>query len=105
MDIEKIEQEINQIKSQLMAIGPMRPGSLTCQYKDPKEKRGANYQISYTLNMKSRTDYVKLACVDEIREQVAQYKLFKELTERWVELAIQLSNLKMKTVKRKKRNE
>ncbi len=53
--------------------------------------------------MKSKTDYVKMACVEDIAEQIETYKRFKELTERWVELAILSSNLKMKTVKRKRR--
>ncbi len=103
MNIEQIENEIVQIKTELMTIGAMRPGSLTCQYKNPKEKLGANYQISYTFKMKSKTDYVKMACVEDIAEQIEAYKRFKELTERWVELAILSSNLKMKAVKRKRR--
>jgi len=81
----------------------MRPGSLTCQYKKPKEKLGANYQISYTFKMKSKTDYVKMACVEEITGQIEAYKKFKELTERWIELAILHSNLKMQEVKRQRR--
>ena len=52
MNIEQIENEIAQIKTELMTIGSMRPGSLTCQYKNPKEKLGENYQISYTFKMK-----------------------------------------------------
>ena len=103
--IEQIEQEINEIKGKLMAINKMRPGSLTCQYKNPKEKLGANYQISYTFKMKSRTDYVKAACVEDMQFQIAEYKSFRALTDRWVELAIMHSNLEMKSVKRKRRNE
>jgi len=33
--IRQIEQRIDRIKRALLEIGPMRPGSLTRQYKDP----------------------------------------------------------------------
>ena len=33
--IQQIEQRIDRIKRALLQIGPMRPGSLTRQYKDP----------------------------------------------------------------------
>ena len=104
IDIEKIEKEISKIKTELMEVEAMRPGSLTCQYKNPKEKTGASWQISYTHKMKSKTDYVKMACVDQIAEQIEEYKKFRELTDRWVELAIMHSNRIMKEVKRKPKN-
>ena len=34
--MQQIEQRIEGIKRALLEIGPMRPGSLTRQYKDPK---------------------------------------------------------------------
>ena len=33
--IQQIERRIDRIKEELLEIGPMRPGSLTRQYKDP----------------------------------------------------------------------
>jgi hypothetical protein len=33
--IQQIEQRVDRIKRALLEIGPMRPGSLTRQYKDP----------------------------------------------------------------------
>ena len=38
--IQQIEQRIDRIKKTLMEIGPMRPGSLTRQYKDPNTAPG-----------------------------------------------------------------
>ena len=46
--IRQIEQRIVRIKAALQAIGPMRPGSLTRQYRDPETRTGAYWQISYT---------------------------------------------------------
>ena len=34
--IQQIERRIDRIKRALLEIGPMRPGSLTRQYKDPQ---------------------------------------------------------------------
>lgn len=42
-------------KAQLSAIGDMRPGSLTQQYKeDPGSRSGPYYQLSYTLDRHSQ---------------------------------------------------
>jgi hypothetical protein len=92
----QIERRIERIKTVLAKIGPMRPGSLTCQYKDPKTKKGPYWQLSYTRAMKSRTEYVRQECVAEIRKQISAYKSFKELTEEWIDLGIELSKLNMK---------
>jgi len=99
--IREIEKEIEQIKEQIQEIGEMRPGSLTQQYKVPKEKRGAYYQLSYMHKMKSRTDYVRPQFVDHVRTQVATYKRFKKLVDRWIELAILHSKLIMDIAKKK----
>ena len=54
--IQQIERRIDRIKRALLEIGPMRPGSLTRQYKDSQNHTGAYWQISYTRQMKSRTE-------------------------------------------------
>lgn len=93
--IAAIEKRINRIKTELTAIDDMRPGSLTCQYKDPENQRGPRYQLSYTRDMKGRTEYVAQDCVRETRRQIATYKRFKALTTEWVDLSIERSRLKM----------
>jgi hypothetical protein len=99
--VRKIEKEIEQIKEQLQEIGEMRPGSLTQQYRVPSKKLGGYYQLSYMHKMKSRTDYVRPQFVDQIRTQVATYKRFKKLVDRWIELAIIHSKLIMDIAKKK----
>ena len=93
--IQQIEQRIERIKQALSRIGPMRPGSLTRQYKDPKNKAGAYWQISYTRQMKSRTEYVRQEWVLEIRRQVATHKRFKRLIDQWIDLDIERPKLTM----------
>jgi len=75
--IQQIERRIDRIKKALLGIGPMRPGSLTRQYKDPEHQTGAYWQISYTRRMKSRTEYVRREWVKGIRRQIANHKRFK----------------------------
>ena len=95
--IPQIEQRIDRIKRALQEIGPMRPGSLTRQYKDPQHQTGAYWQISYTRRMKSRTEYVRPEWVKDIRRQTAAHKRFKRLVDQWIELSIEHSRLAMKT--------
>ena len=94
--LTQIERRIANIKKELAEIGDMRPGSLTRQYKDPDTQSGPYYQLSYTLDMKSRTEYIRRDCVADIRRQINQYKRFKTLTAEWVALGIEHSRLAMK---------
>ena len=98
--LDEIRKRIDKIKAELAAIGDMRPGSLTRQYKDPKNQSGAYYQLSYTRQMKSRTEYVARECLPEVRRQIANYKRFKVLSAQWVALSIEHSRLRMKLARR-----
>src|ERR1700690_2711973 len=93
--IQQIEQRMDRIKRKLLEIGPMRPGSLTRQYKDPQHRTGAYWQISYTRRMKSRTDYVRREWVKDLRLQIANQQGFKSLVEQWIDLGIEHSRLTM----------
>jgi len=99
--IQQIERRIEGIKKALLEIGPMRPGSLTRQYKDPKQRTGAYWQISYTRQMKSRTEYVRREWVKELRCQIATHKRFKRLVDQWIDLSITQSKLAMQTTEPK----
>lgn len=97
--LHPIEKKIAGVKEKLMSIGEMRPGSLTYQYQRPKEKKGGFFQISYTYRMKSKTEYVKAEFVQDLRRQIATFKRFKKLTQRWIDLAIRHSQMKIKLAK------
>lgn len=98
--LDDIRKRIDRIKAELAAIDDMRPGSLTRQYKDPESQTGAYYQLSYTREMKSRTEYIARDCLREVRRQIANYKRFKALTAAWIALGIEQSRLKMKLARR-----
>ena len=97
--IQQIERRIDRIKAALSHVGPMRPGSLTRQYKDRKNKTGGYWQISYTRQMKSRTEYVREEWVPEIRRQIATHKQFKRMVDLWIDLDVERSKLAMQIAK------
>jgi hypothetical protein len=93
--IQQIERRIERIKRTLLEIGPMRPGSLTRQYKDPQHHAGAYWQISYTRRIKSRTEYVRQEWVKELRREIVTHKRFERLVDQWLDLSIEHSRLTM----------
>lgn len=94
--LAQIERRIAKIKAELSALEAMRPGSLTRQYKDPQAQSGAYYQLSYTRDMKSRTDYIARDWVREVRRLIRTYQRFKALTTEWVDLSIEHSRLQIR---------
>jgi hypothetical protein len=92
--LEVIRKRIGSIKLRLAGIEDMRPGSLTRQYKDPENRRGPYYQLSYTPQMRSRTEYVPRHYLPEVRCEIRNYKRF--LISEWVGLSIEQSRLKAK---------
>ena len=99
--LQQIEKRIARIQAALQEIGPMRPGSLTRQYRDPETRTGSYWQISYTRRMKSRTEYVRKEWVTEIRKQIATHKRFRRLIDQWGDLRIEHSQLTMRIAKSK----
>lgn len=107
MQIKKLEAQIQKLKTELLKIGEMRPGSLSRQYSacqkpgckcvDPvkPQKHGPFYQLSYSHRGKSTTQFVRPQFVPGVRRQLAAYKRFKMLTEKWVALALEVSKAKM----------
>jgi len=91
----RLERRIEKIKQELQTIQQMRPGSLTRQYRNPQDKIGPYYQLSYTHKMKSHTEYVRKEFVAEVRKQISQYKRFKKLVQQWVELGIEHSKVQV----------
>lgn len=104
--LQRWQQQIDQIKQELLALGDMRPGALSEQYnvcgkpncrcKDPRkpQKHGPYYQLSYTHQGKSTTEFVKREMLQDVQLQLANYARFKELTEHWVQLSLRIAKLK-----------
>ncbi len=110
--IQKAEQRIQQIKTELAALGEMRPGSLSKQYnvcgkpncrcKDPQhpQRHGPYYQLSWVHRGKSSTQFIRRPLLPQVRAQIATYNTFRRLTEEWVNLALRLAQAKLLTARR-----
>ncbi len=93
--INQLEKRIEKLLEKLARIGPMRPGSISKQYRDRENQRGVYYQLSYTHKMRSRTEHVWPEHVKELRTEIAEYKKFKQLTGELIDLSIELSKEKI----------
>jgi len=93
-EIVKLQEKALEVKAKLAALGPMRPGRLTRQYKDPKAKTGAYWQLNYTYRMKSRTEYVRPESLGRIRKENGAFKKFKALVDALIDLELRISTLK-----------
>src|ERR1017187_10986297 len=106
MNQTQIEKRIERIKQELTVLGPMRPGTLSRQFAacqktgcacvDPvnPKKHGPFYQLSYSHQRKSTTRFVRPGYVAKIKKELAAYKRFRELTQKSVTLALELSQLR-----------
>ena len=101
-----LEAQIKAIKRALATLGDLRPGSLSQQYNvcgspgcrckaSRPQKHGPYYQLSYTRKGKDGTRFVKQADVPAIREAMATYARLRGLVDRWIDLATELSDLKL----------
>jgi Family of unknown function (DUF6788) len=107
----QVQRRIAQLQEQLLALGPLHPGSISEQYNvcgtpgcrckdahDP-QKHGPYYQLSFTWRGKSSTRFVRPEQVQEMRAKVANYKRLRELVNEWVELAVELERAQRKQAK------
>jgi hypothetical protein len=92
-EVKRLERRIAKIKEDLMKLGDMRPGSLSVQ---TRSWGGEYYQLSYTHRGKGRTEYVPKKRHKRVEGQIAVYKKFRDLTQEWVNLSIELCKLKSK---------
>lgn len=92
----RLEEAIERIKRELMDLGPMRPGSLSRQYRDPKTKSRPFHQISYTYKGQGKSEYVRAENLAQIRRETANFKRFRKLVEQWVELSLKTSQLRVR---------
>ncbi len=108
MEIKKIKSKIEIIKNELLKINEMRPGSLSerynvcgikkCRCKDTKNprKHGPYLQLSFVHQGKNGTKFIQKKSLKKIERELEQYKKFRELTNEWIALAMECSNLELK---------
>lgn len=90
--LAKWQDQLTKTQAELARLGPMRPGSLSQQYKDPAAKTGAYWQLSYTHNMRSRSRYVRPDQLPRIKSLLANFKRFRLLVDRCVDLSVKIAD-------------
>jgi len=90
-DSERYEQEIAEVKQALCELGRIHPGSVSKQ----NQVRGSGYYyLSYSFKNEGHTLYVREEHLDQVREEVENYRKFRSLVNRWIELEIEYSRLR-----------
>lgn len=90
--LRRWQAQLAEAKTQLAQLGPMRPGSLSQQYRDPAKKTGAYWQLSYTHNMRSRSRHVRAEELAHIKPLLASFKRFRLLVDRCVDLSVKIAD-------------
>lgn len=102
---QQIDKKILQLKHQLLALGPLHPGSLSRQYQacgklgckccDPRKPRphGPYTKLTYVYHGKFSCRFVRAQSVREVTALVATFKIFRQLTDDWIALSVQRAQL------------
>jgi len=102
---QQIDEKILQLKQQLLALGPLHPGSLSRQYQvcgksgckccDPRKPRphGPYTKLTYVYHGKFTCRFVRAQSVREVTALVASFKIFRKLTDDWIALSVQRAQL------------
>ena len=102
---QTLERRIERIKAKLASLGELRPGNLSEQYNvcgkpacrckaDPPQRHGPYYQLGWTRHGKSTTRFVRRSELADARRQLKNYAGLQSLVEEWVDLSIELCELK-----------
>jgi len=102
MKRRELEKRIDEVRTELAALGPVHPGSISKQYnvcgqagcrcKDPEnpKKHGPYYQLSYTWRGKSTTRFIRAERLEDMQRKVTNHKRLRELTKEWIDLSVAL---------------
>jgi hypothetical protein len=103
--IQILEEKIQDLKIQLHALGPLRPGSLSRQYhvcrkhgcrcQDPKQpkRHGPYYHLDYVHHGLKTTRFIRAAQLTDVRAQLANYKKLRRLVDQWITLSLERAEL------------
>ena len=103
---DSLQARIQKIKDEIAVLGELRPGSISRQYNvcgnpdcrckaKPPKKHGPYYQLSFTWQGRSKSQFVRKEDLPEVRKQVRNYKRLRELVEAWIGLGMELSRLRL----------
>lgn len=113
VEMKELQEKIEKIKTEILELDELRPGSLgeqynvcgnpKCRCKDKKnpQKHGPYYQLSYSWQGKSTSEFIRKNDVESTKRFMSNYKRFMDLKDDWIDCSIQLAKLR----KQKKAND
>jgi uncharacterized protein DUF6788 len=104
MTEREIDNRITAIKTELAALGPLHPGSISRQYNvcgnptcrckaDPAQRHGPYYQLSYGHQRKSTSTFVREPDLAAVEQQLRTYERLRALVDEWIGLSIERARL------------
>ena len=104
--LESLQTRIQKIKEEIAILGELRPGSLSRQYNvcgnpdcrckaKPPKKHGPYYQLSFTWQGRSKSQFVRTEDLPDVKKQLRNYKRLRELVDTWIGLGMELSRLRL----------
>ena len=104
----QLEAKIDVLKQDLLTLGDLRPATLSEQYNvcgkagcackaDPPRKHGPYYQVSFTWQGRSHTQFVRRENVATTRQQLRTYERLRTLVEAWIAAGLELAALRFGT--------
>ena len=101
-----LEAKIAKIQAALATLGDLRPGTLSEQYNvcgkpgcrckaSPPQKHGPYYQVSFTWQGKSQSQFVRREDVPAVRMQLRNYQRLRTLVDTWISLGLELSRVRL----------
>lgn len=107
-DLDALLQQRDQLKSQLAAIGDMRPGSLVPRYRKCGERschcarkdaqgHGPSYSLTHAEKGKTVTDVIPAGpAVERTREQINEYRRFRQIIQQLIAVSGKICDLHLR---------
>ncbi|MBV9396340.1 MAG: hypothetical protein JO062_00060 [Bryobacterales bacterium] len=107
-DLEALLQQRDQLKSQLAAIGDMRPGSLVPRYrkcgkaschcaKKGAQGHGPSYSLTHAVKGKTVTNVIPAGpAVERTQQHLDEYHRFRQLVQQLIAVSEQICDLQLR---------
>ena len=107
-DLNALLLQRDQLKSELSAVGDMRPGSLVARFRKcgksschcaqkSAQGHGPSYSLTHAVSGKTVTQVIPPGeAVERTRAQVSEYHRFRRLVQQLIAVSEQICNLQLK---------